>query len=272
VALGFLLDGLSVLDVADVLFFIDACWDNGGQRVGNFKADGIPIFPQPGDDEHKNPKQRRPVIYAATAGQQTLQPNDPRIGLSIFGEALISALKIPGGTSPQSQGCIDDLCPVAFTDLVRDVSSHVETLLRDKANLREEPSHVADGGSNISFANATWHNPATLTSPPPAPPFPPTEDNLLTRVHTAEWKAGGDYNALHNLVGHESIAWPLMGLRFYDTASPTEREVDFTITAVRTNESVSHVRCDMELEPSAGATPVSGLLTLSIGDAVSRVW
>ena len=253
---GFLLDGLSVLNVANVLFFIDACWDNGGQRIGNFKADGIPIFPQPADDERKNPDQRRPVIYAATAGRQTLQPTDPRIGYSIFGEALLAALQMPGGTPAQEGQCTPDLCPVEFPDLVRDVKRRVQTLLRDKAKLPDEPSSVTDGGSGVSLAYATWHRRAESISRPPQPPLPPTEDALLSMVHTAEWRAGETYDALHDLVGHESITWPLMALRFYDPASPIQRQTDFTIAAARTNESLSRVRCDVELDPGLGTGPV----------------
>ena len=244
---------VAALPVNHAAYFIDACWENGKNKVGRFTYTGQAPLPLPDSPGMNNPRQLKPILHAANSGMITWQPRDPRDGLSFYGQALLDALRMPHGTPTDPSGCVDGYCPVRFADLVPDVKRRMFEILRDQGH--DLTPSVMDAGGGVSYARATWH-PAPDREPvrgggPSGPPGRPEEEQRLSEHHESSWRPDDDPDELHRLTGHESITWPTAGLRFFDLADGSPVEGDYVVHHVRHDPDFNEVRFDLAVPDAA---------------------
>lgn len=247
-------EAVSALPVNHVSYFIDACWENGTSRIGQFRHTSEPPLPLPASAGLHNVNQLKPILYAANSGSITWQPTDPAAGLSYFGQALLEALR-PDGTPVDETACTDGYCPVRFASLVPDVRRRmIAAITGIDPNL---VPRVIDGGNGISDAKATWHRTPDRDprdddpGSPPGGPVLMTEEQRLSAHHESTWQPGDGYDELHRLTGHESITLPSMGIRFFDLEGGAPVEGDYLIHRVRHDETFNEVRYDLRVPDGA---------------------
>ena len=239
-------EALTVLPVDSVLFLIDACWENGVDWIERFDYEGQTPLPLPRDDSVVNSGQKRPILFAAARGRSTLQPNDPTLGLSLYTQAVIDALGMPGGTPVSDQDCDGGMCPVWFPEFVRDVKGRIEASIVAKGLTATE--EVQDGGDRLSESFVTWRDEQPATGPQATPTGPNSEEERLAKHHEYVWNKGDDVGPLHDRLGHESVAWPTSGIRFFSLPFGEETSDSYTVHHIRHDEQHNEVRYDLSIK------------------------
>ena len=117
--------GMLSLDVRDQFFLIDAC-RNGSSQLGGVAVNGTEIFNVAPPDQN-NPDVNSVVMYGTASGSQSWQPMSPTEGPSLFGEALLSAVR--GGVSPDRS---ETPPTVWFNDVARYTNQQISNLLRQR--------------------------------------------------------------------------------------------------------------------------------------------
>lgn len=219
-----LVTGLWALPLADQVFFIDAC-RNDGEALRQHNPLGVKVF------KSVPPSQRRQdaesvVIYAAGPGGKAWQPTDPQDGVSVFGAALAEALTCGPGMQRE---CDDGRCWVTFRDVVNFMRPRVRQALFGGGVTVIKPIHV-------------WEEPPIAevcevpVPPPQAPPAAggggggrepqpqrPSDLVLGERIAAVTVPRGwdrpadsGDRRSLHALLRSEFVTNLLWDGRIYD--------------------------------------------------------
>jgi len=117
--------GLKALPIPLHFLFVDAC-RNDHNNLGRYAPlEGTKILDEPASPA-VNPDSFVPIFYASAAGTQAFQPNDPRMGPSLFGEALLDGLN-GRGLAPD---CSSGTCCI-FLHLLRPfVGKKIEEIVR----------------------------------------------------------------------------------------------------------------------------------------------
>ena len=123
--------GLLPLAIPDQFFLIDAC-RNGSRQLGGAVVEGAQIFDiLPPDQNHDEASSH--VMYGTASGAQSWQPAQVGEGLSLFGDALLTAVQ--GGAPVDTE---PDPPVVWFEDVASFTNHQIANLLRQRgANVRQ---------------------------------------------------------------------------------------------------------------------------------------
>lgn len=121
--------GLKALSIPLHFLFVDAC-RNDHDNLGRYAPlEGTKVLDEPANTAI-NPDSFVPIFYASAAGTQAMQPNDPKLGVSLFGEALLDGLS-GRGLLPD---CSSGTCFIFLHRLRPFVGDRIKEIVRARYN------------------------------------------------------------------------------------------------------------------------------------------
>lgn len=217
-----LASGLKALKVPHHFFFLDACRNGNEELAKVASVQGTKIL-----NEYVNsvinPECLVPLLYASAVGSQAWQPDNPTLGISIFGQALLEGLQAEAGMKPDCsrhpQPCVIDL-----NRLKPFVNNRVNHIMKEQYN--------AAVGQRIRLRGDQTDELLTeIDVPPPIPAFPPettliNDAELRAQVYTLQVQAiqwpPKDWSQAHELLGSESMTDIWSNARLY--VLPTDNQ------------------------------------------------
>lgn len=161
ISTGNLLKGLAAIEVPSQLFFPDAC--RNGNDIDDLRREnvtGARILPE-SPTHRSNLARMAAIVYATAADTTAWQPNDPAVGPSLYGEALLEGVRAQGGFAPD---CSADPCEVKVFPLQEHLDRRIRDLLRTKYDkVALQPVRLGGESGNV-----------TVTQLPRLAPRPPT--------------------------------------------------------------------------------------------------
>lgn len=148
--------GLKALSIPLHFLFVDAC-RNDHNNLGRYTPlEGTRVLDEPANAAI-NPDCFVPIFYASAAGTQAMQPNDPKLGVSLFGEALLDGL-IARGLQPD---CTSGTCCIFLHRLRPFVGDKIKELVRTRYN--------QTSSQRVRVRGDQTEEPVTEVAPPPPP-------------------------------------------------------------------------------------------------------
>jgi hypothetical protein len=226
--------GLKHLRVPTHFLFLDAC-RNDHENLGSFAPlEGTRILNEPASHA-VNPDCMVPIFYGSAAGEQAFSPIDPRLGISLLGQALMEGLRAKGLRPDCSTGtCFVDLHllrPFVQNRIAEIVRTKYQTSVTQRIRVRGDQTE--EGITEV-----------VLPQPQPggATPEPPslsafTDAMLSVRPQMGTLRpTASDYNAGHEFFGSERVTeiWRDRA-RVYDFDGGTwlPKGADFEISGLR---------------------------------------
>jgi hypothetical protein len=243
--------GIKPLKVMHHFFLLDACrndHDNLGQMD---ELTGEQVLNVLRSRYHNKPPCYSPVFYASASGTQAWEPNHPRFGLSIFGQALLDGLKAETGLSPD---CTSGTCKVKIHLLEDYLKRRVPELLKGQ-NVAQ---YVMLGGNPLDSNAVLTEVPFPLVSMGvgPALPEPLNQGEMLVRtldIHTdlADWPP----RDAHAVFGSELMTevW-LQSARLYNLTErqPLANNEGYVIHRVSRDRNARNYRVEFSLTGERG--------------------
>ena len=153
--------GLKALSIPLHFLFVDAC-RNDHNNLGRYAPlEGTRVLDEPASSAI-NPDSFVPIFYGSAAGTQAMQPNDPKLGLSLFGEALLDGLNARG----LSPDCESGTCCIFLHRLRPFVGKKIGEIVRTRYN-QSSSQRVRVRGDQTEEPITEVAPPAGLPSPPP---------------------------------------------------------------------------------------------------------
>ena len=151
--------GLKALSIPLHFLFVDAC-RNDHNNLGHYAPlEGTKILDEPASSA-VNPDCFVPIFYASAAGTQAFQPNDPKKGPSLFGEALLDGLSAKGLLPDCSSGT----CCIFLHRLRPFVGDKIKDIVRTRYN--------QTSSQRVRVRGDQTEEPITEVPPPPPQPQP----------------------------------------------------------------------------------------------------
>jgi hypothetical protein len=242
--------GLKALPIPLHFLFVDAC-RNDHNNLGRFAPlEGTKILDEPANTA-VNPDCFVPIFYASAAGTQAFQPNDPRIGVSLFGEALLDGLSARG----LAPDCSSGTCYVFLHRLRPFVGDKIKQIVRTRYNQTSSQRVRVRGDQTEEPVTEVAPPPAETvpTSPPPTgleaagrgpsgPTGPATTISLSVLPTTGSWRE------VHEFFGSEEITdlW-MTKARVFDYASMKWLEKGEDIKVVGSKRSADNTALQFNL-------------------------
>jgi len=151
--------GLKALAIPLHFLFVDAC-RNDHNNLGRFAPlEGTRVLDEPANTAI-NPDCFVPIFYASAAGTQAFQPNDPKTGFSLFGQALLDGLNARG----LAPDCSSGTCYVFLHRLRPFVGDKIKEIVRTRYN--------QTSSQRVRVRGDQTEEPVTQVAPPPFEPPP----------------------------------------------------------------------------------------------------
>jgi len=152
--------GLKALQIPLHFLFVDAC-RNDHNNLGRYAPlEGTKVLDEPASAA-VNPDCFVPIFYASAAGTQAFQPNDPKIGVSLFGEALLNGLSCQG----LAPDCSSGTCFIFLHRLRPFVGDRIKEILQTRYN--------QTSSQRVRVRGDQTEEPVTEVAPPPPPAAQP---------------------------------------------------------------------------------------------------
>jgi hypothetical protein len=153
--------GVKALSIPLHFIFVDAC-RNDHNNLGRYSPlEGTRVLDEPASSAI-NPDCFVPIFYGSAAGTQAMQPNDPKLGLSIFGEALLDGLSARG----LNPDCENGTCCIFLHRLRPFVGARIAEIVRTRYN--------QTSSQRVRVRGDQTEEPITEVPPPPPSPPPPS--------------------------------------------------------------------------------------------------
>jgi hypothetical protein len=153
--------GLKALSIPLHFLFVDAC-RNDHNNLGRYAPlEGTRVLDEPASAA-VNPDCFVPIFYGSAAGTQAMQPNDPKLGLSLFGEALLDGLNARG----LSPDCDGGTCCIFLHRLRPFVGNKISEIVRTRYN--------QTSSQRVRVRGDQTEEPVTEVALPPRLPLPPS--------------------------------------------------------------------------------------------------
>lgn len=177
--------GLKVLPIPLHFLFVDAC-RNDHNNLGRFAPlEGTKVLDEPANTA-ANPDCFVPIFYASAAGTQAFQPDDPKQGISLFGEALLDGLSARG----LAPDCTSGTCYIFLHRLRPFVGDRIKDIVQARYN--------QTSSQRVRVRGDQTEEPVTEVAPPAArpkgSPAPPAAGSRRTGPRppaSAGWGAAG---------------------------------------------------------------------------------
>jgi Caspase domain len=151
--------GVKALSIPLHFIFVDAC-RNDHNNLGRYTPlEGTRVLDEPASSAI-NPDCFVPIFYGSAAGTQAMQPNDPKLGLSLFGEALLDGLNARG----LDPDCNSGTCCIFLHRLRPFVGTRIAEIVRTRYN--------QTSSQRVRVRGDQTEEPVTEVPPPPAPQAP----------------------------------------------------------------------------------------------------
>jgi hypothetical protein len=153
--------GVKALSIPLHFIFVDAC-RNDHNNLGRYSPlEGTRVLDEPASSAI-NPDCFVPIFYGSAAGTQAMQPNDPKLGLSLFGEALLDGLSARG----LNPDCENGTCCIFLHRLRPFVGARIAEIVRTRYN--------QTSSQRVRVRGDQTEEPITEVPPPPPSPPPPS--------------------------------------------------------------------------------------------------
>ncbi len=257
--------GLKALNVPLHFLFLDAC-RNDHNNLGKFAPlEGTRVLDEP-SNAAINPDSFVPIFYGSASGTQALQPNNPALGPSLFGQALLEGLEARG-LAPE---CKSGICYVFLHVLRPYVNNRIAEIVRTQYN-STVTQRVRVRGDQTEEAVTEVPPPVAALAPPPPPAAPEfTAKAMPVRPLMAKLRPGAsDFNEAHDYFGSERITdmWQ-RAMRLYDYGRQEWMPSgDVEVSNLRRAEDTSTFEFDLTIP---GAT-LGGMYWLQVEDEVQAL-
>jgi hypothetical protein len=189
--------GLKALSIPLHFLFLDACRNDHNMLGQQAPLEGTKILNEP-TSAAVNADCFVPIFYGSAAGTQALQPNDPNLGVSLFGEALLDGLSARG----LRPDCDSGTCCIFLHRLRPFVETKICEIVRTRYN--QTSSQKARVSGDQTEEPVTEVPPPTGSAPPAVPGQPPPQAaplGLPPIIHPTI----ASFGEVHALFGSEQI-------------------------------------------------------------------
>lgn len=237
--------GLASNPVPHQFLFVDAC-RNDVRELRQYVVEGKEIL-NVRQAAGTNPDAFTGLLYAATSGTQTWQPQELAKGYSLFGGAVVDGLD--GAEGLELEGCAEDTCEVRFYPLQTFVRARMTDVLKEFKST--EKARVRDGGTppegGITFVRK--REPVRGDRPAVASSVSALADRYDVHHDNLSWTPQDDYGTGHDIFGSERMTdiWAYT-LRVNDLRSGAEISRDqIVVRYVRRSDDTRTFLIGLEL-------------------------
>jgi hypothetical protein len=207
--------GLLALPLQQQFFFLDAC-RNDHQKLSEVEElSGTRVL------NEWRPSYSRvdviaPIVHATGPGAAAWSPTDPKLGVSVFGTALLECLECVGGVEPVP---VAGRCWVDFRVLEDYMDPRVSALLQQAGSRAKQPVMISGSYRNTPICEV----PAPEKTYGLAPPPPKASTPALSPVPLPPgWEVpadSGDFSSLYDIFQNEQFTMPLWNARVCDLST-----------------------------------------------------
>ena len=251
--------GLKVLSIPLHFLFVDAC-RNDHNNLGRYAPlEGTKVLDEPASSAI-NPDCFVPIFYGSAAGTQAMQPNDPKLGLSLFGEALLDGLNARG----LSPDCESGTCCIFLHRLRPFVGNKIGEIVRTRYNqtssqrVRVRGDQTEEPVTEVALPPGPPSLPPSTGGPGGPPPVPPSPGAEATTVFQVSGPSSlqqvrpttASFIEVHDFFGSEQISDLWMNrARVFDYGSMQwlEKGSDIQVTRLRRSDDNSVLKFNLNV-------------------------